>query len=63
MPKFNVMIISQEQQALLDTNPKHDVVGVVHCQLEAMNEMLAQKYLRDGIFDRKYPKKSWIEPE
>lgn len=63
MPKFNVMEASAEEQARHDADPKYVAVGTVLCQLEARNEMLAQKYHKDGIFEKKYPRGSWIEPE
>ena len=63
MPKFKVMVSSEEEQAKLAADPKYNTVGTVLTHLEARNEMLAQKYHRDGIFEKKYPRGSWIEPE
>jgi len=62
MNKYNVMVASEEEQAKSAADRKYLPVGTVHCQIEAVNEMVAQARHKEGIFDNKYPRGSWIEP-
>ena len=61
MQKFNVMTATDEEQAKCLTDRNYKPISTVHSTLEAFNEMLAQRYHRDGVFDKKYPRGSWIE--
>lgn len=62
MNKYNVMIASEEELAKSANDRKYLPVGTVFCQIEAVNEMIAQARHKDGIFAKKYPQGSWVEP-
>lgn len=61
MAKFKVMVASEEELAKEKEDRKYKAVGTEHCKLEAVNEMVAQARHREGIFDKKYPRHSWVE--
>ena len=61
MQKFKVLTATDEEQAKCLADRNYKPISTEHSKLEAVNEMLAQKYHRDGVFDKKYPKGSWIE--
>ena len=62
MAKFNVMISTEEEKIAEAKDFKYKPKGVVHCQVDFRNEMLAAVAHRNGTFDGQYPKGSWLVP-